>query len=227
MYESKSIAKKSSKLVKLLVEVENALNSAEAAEIASQFEGAVMAQYMRDAGLRFLPSPPPPPAPLPENITDGETVYETTGKTDKISDALKEVAFDYGGDTREDVQRPKLLGEREYRGEGAEVEGKEGAKEGNPLEAFVVTVMGGCDVQCLVMVDDRDKRLVVAVGDSLTGEALFASLFEEPAVVRLASYGLMRETAYVNRVAFQVAISISIEVCLLFLCFRVYLIVYV
>lgn len=220
LYESKSSAKKASRLVKLLIEVERALNSAEAAEIASQFEGAVMAQYMRDAGLRFLPSPPPPPVPLPENVTDGETVSETAGKTNKIPSASKEVAFDYCDDTRKDQhQRLKSPGETESRGEGAEVVEKGGAKEGNPLEAFVLTVMGGCEVQCLVMVDDRDKRLVVAVGDALTGEALFASLFEEPAVVHLASYGLMRETAYVNRVAFQVAIPFSIEVCLLFCAF--------
>lgn len=236
--------------MKLLIEVEKALNSAEAAEIASQFEGAVMAQFMRDAGLRFLPSPPPPLPQLPENVADGETVSETAGKTNMIPGASrevdrqgrrrsmsavrvptgtdqrsppsKEVAFDYGDDTREDQQRPKSSGETESRGEDTEVEEKGDATEGNPLEAFVLTVMGGCEVQCLVMVDDRDKRLVVAVGDALTGEALFASLFEEPAVIRLASYGLMRETAYVNRVAFQVAISVSVKVFLLFVCSRVY-----
>ena len=74
---------------------------------------------------------------------------------------------------------------------------------GKPLEAFVVRV-AGCKVRCLLMVDEREERLVVAVGDDLTGEALLASLFEEPAVVQLASHGLMRETAYVNWAAFQV-----------------------
>ncbi|CAN0339840.1 unnamed protein product, partial [Ectocarpus sp. 8 AP-2014] len=95
---------------------------------------------------------------------------------------------------------------------GAAVAGAAAAAGGEPLEAFVVNV-AGCEVRCFLMLDERggeegEGRLVVAVGDSLTGEALLESLFEEPAVVQLASHGLMRETAYVNRVAFQCACDI-------------------
>lgn len=126
-----------------------------------------------------------------------------------------------GTDTRSSRRSKGSYGNRDggsQRGEkpeGKAVRGsKKGGKEGSlggsvsgegPVEAFVARV-GGCDVQCLLLVDEPEERLVVAVGDALSGEALMRSLIEEPAVVQLASHGLMRETAYVNRVAFQVCI---------------------
>ncbi|CAN0266394.1 unnamed protein product, partial [Ectocarpus sp. 13 AM-2016] len=70
LYESASSVKKANKLVRLLIEVERALNSAEAAEIASQSDPSRAAQYMKDAGLRFLPEPPPTPPPLPPSEED-------------------------------------------------------------------------------------------------------------------------------------------------------------
>lgn len=77
----------------------------------------------------------------------------------------------------------------------------------------MVEVPGGCEVQCFVMVDDKDERLVIAVGDALTGEALLGCLAEEPAVVQLASHGLMRETGCVNRAAFQVCVCVCVCRC--------------
>ena len=68
--------------MKLLVQVERSLNSAEAAEIAAQSDPAVAARYMKDAGLRFLPEPPPLPPPTPE---DKNATATTTGTTSSKS----------------------------------------------------------------------------------------------------------------------------------------------
>ena len=265
LYESKASAKKAAKLVELLVEVESALNAAEAAEIASQFDGAVMARYMRDAGLRFLPSSPLPrqegientdseafpeaigvdregttKTPHASGVSDGARAADRQGRkrgsksartpvrTARRSSRSKEGDPDDGGssarDEQEEQQRTKISREPQPRGERADPEdkGKEqeerDAGEEKPLEVFVNVVAAGCNVQCLVMVDDRDERLVVAVGDALTGEALLRSLFEEPAVVQLSSHGLMRETAYVNRAAFQVCVCVCVCVCIPWAC---------
>ncbi|CAN0522424.1 unnamed protein product [Ectocarpus sp. 12 AP-2014] len=278
LYESASSVKKANKLVRLLIEVERALNSAEAAEIASQSDPSRAAQYMKDAGLRFLPEPPPPPPPPPppseEDSSANSTVAagtpqgdkdggEANGSTrvspprrprEKSSSGLDETAarrrraaaaaaaaaagggsatgspsssaaaegpgVSGGGDDsgqkkkKKKKQQQKKTRARSKEGgvAGAAAAGAAAAAGGEPLEAFVVTV-AGCEVRCFLMLDERggaegEGRLVVAVGDSLTGEALLESLFEEPAVVQLASHGLMRETAYVNRMAFQCACDI-------------------
>lgn len=239
-----------------MIEVEKALNSAEAAEIAAQFDPAVTASYMKDAGLRFLPTPPPPPPPPPpprENSTDDKnntTSTESGGETDigiskstgngapkgvkgttngtklprRTASSKKET--DTGKRRSRSSKTSPRKGSRNGRkshreevgddddsagaqalvrleGEGDDEVGRDNGAAGEPLEEFIVEV-AGCEVQCLLMVDEREKRLVVAVGDALSGEALMGSLFEEPATLQLASHGLMRETAYVNRAAFQV-----------------------
>lgn len=251
--------KKANKLVRLLIEVERALNSAEAAEIASQSDPSLAAQYMKDAGLRFLPEPPPPPPPPAEEdsstnstvaagtqedndggAADGSTstrVSPARRPGEKSSTGLGETATrrrraaaaagagSATGSSASGAEGPGVSGGAGGAGGQRKKKKKKRAKSkeggvpgaaaagaaaagGEPLEAFVVTV-AGCEVRCFLMLDERgvedgEGRLVVAVGDSLTGEALLESLFEEPAVVQLASHGLMRETAYVNRVAFQV-----------------------
>lgn len=294
--------------MKLLIQVEKALNSAEAAEIASSFDPATTARYMEDAGLRFLPSPPPPPPPVPEALSSHDKdglggsnpsfeESETGGAGDvgggnshetKLQGRGGEVGGGGGGGggikvgakggdatvaerrraaapaTTKASSGPNTNGKSRHRrrskggggrgggtgggeGEGAgksssgveadgitelgQQTGEEGeagrlagvasnladaaagAEEvtGEPVEAFVIRV-GGCKVRCLIMVDEREERLVVAVGDALTGEALLGSLFEEPAAVQLASHGLMRETAYVNWAAFQVRLFFSVHV---------------
>ncbi|CAM9335995.1 unnamed protein product [Ectocarpus sp. 12 AP-2014] len=275
LYESASSVKKANKLVRLLIEVERALNSAEAAEIASQSDPSRAAQYMKDAGLRFLPEPPPPPPPPPppseEDSSANSTVAAGTPQGDrdgaeangstifspprrprkKSSSGLDETearrrraaataaaagggsatgspsssaaaegpGVSGGGDDSGQREKKKKKKKKKTRARskgggvaGAAAAGAAAAAGGEPLEAFVVTV-AGCEVRCFLMLDERGGeegggRLVVAVGDSLTGEALLESLFEEPAVVQLASHGLMRETAYVNRVAFQCACDI-------------------
>eukprot|EP00903_Cladosiphon_okamuranus_P009799 g9316.t1 len=275
LYESKSSSKKARKLVKLLIEVERSLNSAEAAEIAAQADPARAARYMKDAGLRFLPEPPPPPPPTPEDknetattATSAESVVEGAAPAE-VTSASKAPARSRDGSSRSnsivggntaadrrtaaktaaDRRRPssssaavdsrRAIGDggsgsrdgdkkkkkRNKRGgsvapaeEDESSTAAEAAVAGKPLETFVVDV-AGCEVRCLLMLEEREKggegegegeegRLVVAVGDSLTGAALLQSLFEGPAVVQLASYGLMRETAYVNRAAFQSACDI-------------------
>ncbi|CAN0232300.1 unnamed protein product, partial [Ectocarpus sp. 4 AP-2014] len=262
LYESASSVKKANKLVRLLIEVERALNSAEAAEIASQSDPSRAAQYMKDAGLRFLPEPPPPPPPLEEDSSANSTVAagnqgdkddgaanESTRVSpprrprEKSSPGLSETAArrrraaataaaagggsatgsssssaaaegpgvsgggDDNGQRKKKKKKKKTRRSKEGGVAGAAAAGAAAAAGGEPLEAFVVTV-AGCEVRCFLMLDEGGGgegggRLGVAVGDSLTGEALLESLFEEPAVVQLASHGLMRETAYVNRVAFQ------------------------
>lgn len=278
LYESKSSAKKARKLVKLLIEVERSLDSAEAAEIAAQSDPARAARYMKDTGLRFLPEPPPPPPPpTPEDInatttaaTSAESVVEDTASAE-VTSASKVPARSRGGSSKSNAtvggktaaeraaaktaaerrrpssSAPAAADRRSAVGNdgssggsgsrsGAKKESKKRSKRegsvsaveedgsstavlaaavtGEPLETFVVNV-AGCEVRCLLMLEEREGeedgkgegeegRLVVAVGDSLTGAALLQSLFEEPAVVQLASHGLMRETAYVNRAAFQV-----------------------
>lgn len=250
LYESAASAKKAGKLVKLLIEVEKALNSAEAAEIAAQFDPAVTARYMSDAGLRFLPTPPPPPPPPPrENVTDDKTnttsTEETRGGTDigvkkstgnsvpnggkdangtklprgaaskKETDKGKRRSRSSKASPRKGSRSDKSSKGERVRDGGAggqtlsELGGEEDEDEvGAPLGEFIVGV-AGCEVQCLLMVDEREGRLVVAVGDALTGEALMGSLIEEPEMVQLASHGLMRETAYVNRAAFQVRLFLE------------------
>ncbi|CAM9317741.1 unnamed protein product [Ectocarpus fasciculatus] len=269
LYESASSVKKANKLVRLLIEVERALNSAEAAEIASQSDPSRAAQYMEDAGLRFLPEPPPPPPPPSEEensanstvaagaqgdkdggAADGSTptrvssprrsgeksepsgsgLGETSARRRRAAAAAAagsatassssgadrpSVSGDGDSDQRNKKKKKKTKKRARSREEGvagAAAAGAAAVAGGEPLEAFVVTV-AGCEVRCFLMLDERggeegEGRLVVAVGDSLTGEALLESLFEEPAVVQLASHGLMRETAYVNRVAFQCACDI-------------------
>ncbi|CAN0087892.1 unnamed protein product, partial [Hapterophycus canaliculatus] len=263
LYESASSAKKARRLVKLLIEVEKGLNSAEAAEIASQSDPARAARYMEDAGLRFLPEPPPPPPPPAQpSSSEGEDSppssragAENGGSGDSSPPHEKEVAeaatsprsrrekppsssssrANPGG--RTEAAAGKTAAERRRassanvgrRGTTSNSSGGGGGRKkkrktkkrrgseelaaGKPLEAFVVEA-AGCEVRCLLMLDEKEGegreggRLVVAVGDALTGEALLQSLIEEPAVVQLASYGLMREVAYVNRVAFQSACDI-------------------
>lgn len=263
LYESKSSAKKAGKLIKLLVEVERALNSAEAAEIAAQSDPSRTAQYMKDAGLRFLPEPTPPPPPPAEerNATastgasggdadGGEGVVGSAAPTTRVSRDMRsssktrgKAAAKAGKSSTAETRRPsssssssaaavaerrgidggngagqkkkKKKRGRNAEGGGETVSRRRGGEDGSegtvpggePLKAFVMTV-AGCEVRCLLMLEEREGeegRLVVAVGDSLTGEVLLQSLFEEPAVVQLASHGLMRETAYVNRVSFQVS----------------------
>lgn len=250
LYESKSSAKKAGKLIKLLIEVERALYSAEAAEIAAQSDPSRAAQYMKDAGLRFLPEPtPPPPPPADDRNTttstdtpgvetgDGEgsvgsiaptaTKKASRGKPSSSKTRSKVAAKSSATERRGGVDGGNGVGQKKKKskkggkaGGGREqVSRRRGSEDGSagssapsgePLEAFVVTV-AGCEVRCFLMLEEREGeeegRLVVAVGDSLTGEALLQSLFEEPAVVQLASHGLMRETAYVNRMAFQVLLE--------------------
>lgn len=252
LYESATSAKKAGKLVKLLIEVEKALNSAEAAEIAAQFDPAVTASYMDDAGLRLLPTPPPPPPPPRENVTDDKTnttsAEETRVGTDigvkrstsnslpkggkgangtklprgtaskKETDKDKRHSRSSKASTRKGSRSDRRSKGERVRDDGAGgqmLSGLGGGEDesaqdevGAPLGEFIVRV-AGCEVQCLLMVDDREGRLVVAVGDALTGEALMGSLIEEPEMVQLASHGLMRETAYVNRAAFQVRLFLS------------------
>lgn len=298
--------------MRLLIEVEKALNSAEAAEIAAQWDPVVMAQYMEDAGLRFLPEPTPvdPTAAGPTRAqnassdSDGEKGTSNdsrgssrsargegvearrrrSGKTGRKrrATASKQSNDGSGGRSKDELgerHRPAASGSSKRRsstsvspsspsrhrdssrGAGAEPRGKnttggdskhrngpegssgkgrkpkrlarapeaspndgepeevsregrklDGGASGNPLEAFVVPVEGageGAAVQCLPMVDERDRRLVLAVGDALTGEALLRSLIEKPAVLQLAAHGLVQETAYVNRAAFQVGVSLA------------------
>ncbi|CAM9383434.1 unnamed protein product [Laminaria digitata] len=258
LYESKSSAKKASRLVKLLIEVEKALNSAEVAEIASSFDPTTTARYMEDAGLRLLPSPPPPPSPEallspPEDASDDDnknaSVAEKRAATATATATATPKASPRPSEKKNRRRRPPGGGGRGGGREGGEggqkvgsagsvkadgrgeldqtdvgglggtaggltataaaagAEAEPAAAMGKPLEAFVVGV-AGCEVRCLLMVDERERRLVVAVGDNLTGEALLGCLFQEPAVVQLASHGLMRETAYVNWAAFQAACDI-------------------
>lgn len=233
-----------------MIEVERALNSAEAAEIAAQSDPFRAAQYMKDAGLRFLPEPTPPPPPPAEDRnattstgTPGVEVGGGEGAVGSIAPATTKASRDkpsgskargkaaakaakssaaerrggVEGGNGAGQKKKKTKGRGKAGGEGNHVSRRRGgedgrggsASSGEPLEAFVVTV-AGCEVRCLLMLEEREGeegRLVVAVGDSLTGETLLQSLFEEPAVVQLASHGLMRETAYVNRVAFQVSLA--------------------
>lgn len=270
LHESKSSSKKAVKLIKLLIEVERALNSAEASEIAAQSNPSRAAQYMKDAGLRFLPEPPPPPAedrnatastgasgvtgdngegivgsvapPTTKVSRDKQSRSKTRSKvatkavkpssaerrrpsSSSSSSAAAVAAAEgrrgvdggngAGQKNKEKENRRNAEGE-----ERADVSRRWGSDDGSagavpggePLKVFVVTV-AGCEVRCLLMLEEREGeegRLVVAIGDSLTGEALLQSLFEEPAMVQLASHGLMRETAYVNRVAFQVMLSVLV-----------------
>lgn len=263
MYEDVSTAKKAGKLIKLLAQVEAALNSAEAAEIAAQWDPAIAAQYMKEAGLRMLPEPPLPPPPSPagnvsssngtamsvpgggiakDGVDGSARVHRKDGEVTVSEDIRgRKKGVEIGGGSRraatkkgkrsdvrpsasgaatmaeggegmgEDEKKRKRDGgsrKRKDTGHKRRVEGSAslGGAEGvgDPLEAFVVRVPGRCEVQCLLMVDERDERLVVAIGDALTGEALLGCLFEEPAVVQLVSHGLMQETACVNRAAFQV-----------------------
>lgn len=270
LYESKSSARKAGRLVKLLVQVERSLNSAEAAEIAAQSDPSRASQYMKEAGLRFLPEPPPPPPPpqTPEDknatttaatsdasIAQGAAPTQMASKVparsrDESSSktaaqrAAAKTAVDRrrasssasataaagaerrgtSGTSGQKKKKKKTKKERNRlggSGAAAEEDGSSPAGAttitGEPLETFVLTV-AGCEVRCLLMLEEREgdgegegegegDRLVVAVGDSLTGAALLQSLFEEPAVVQLASHGLMRETAYVNRAAFQVCVD--------------------
>lgn len=239
LYESASSAKKVRKFTKLLVEVEKALNSAEVAEIASQFDRDVMAQYMKDAELRLLPTPPAPPA---TNLTDSNNAtLETPQGENEDSDASDRVQAVFSnlessgsdaleprrssistkelrrgkrktrtrdgnggreGDTAEDAV-PRKISRRNPRDKAMPKSEGCGTPTEGSVHAFVVTVKE-CEVQCLLMVDEREGRLLLAIGDALSGEVLLDSLLEEPAVVQLASHGLMRETAYVNRAAFQV-----------------------
>lgn len=249
--------------MKLLVQVEAALNSAEAAEIAAQWDPAVAARYMEEAGLRMLPEPPPPlpteggisstngsVSSVPEDIvakdqiTGSTRAYGTDGEV-SVSENVKERKtggkIGAAGGIRKATEKGNRRGaRRSAAGVATAMEGREGVEGdgktrkrdggsnrkrkgggdkgkvkgssslggaegvGEPLEPFIARVLGGCEVQCLLMVDECDERLVVAVGDALTGEALLGCLFEEPAVVQLASHGLMQETACVNRAAFQV-----------------------
>ena len=269
LYESKSSARKAGRLVKLLVQVERSLNSAEAAEIAAQSDPSRASQYMKEAGLRFLPEPPPPPPPqTPEDknatttaatsdasIAQGAAPTQMASKVparsrDESSSktaaqrAAAKTAVDRrrasssasataaagaerrgtSGTSGQKKKKKKTKKERNRlggSGAAAEEDGSSPAGAttitGEPLKTFVLTV-AGCEVRCLLMLEEREgdgegegegegDRLVVAVGDSLTGAALLQSLFEEPAVVQLASHGLMRETAYVNRAAFQVCVD--------------------
>lgn len=249
LYESATSAKKAGKLVKLLIEVEKALNSAEAAEIAAQFDPAVTARYMNDAGLRFLPTPPPPPPPPRENVTDDKTNTTSTEEIREGTDIGVKKSTGTGvpnggkgangtklprrgaskNESEKGKRRPRSSkasprkgsrSDRRSKGErvrddgagGQTLSGLGGEEDedevGAPLGEFIVGV-AGCEVQCLLMVDEREGRLVVAVGDALTGEALMGSLIEEPEMVQLASHGLMRETAYVNRAAFQVRLFLE------------------
>lgn len=268
LYESASSAKKARKLVKLLIEVEKGLNSAEAAEIASQSDPVLAAKYMKDAGLRFLPRPPPPPSvvakpspsedkdgapPTPaggdngDNKGDGGTPTQKkaakaatprsreekppssssrnpgSGRTERAAGKTAAKRRRSSSSSSSDAGRRGASTQSSSSGGGGQKRKRKTKKRGGnegvveaaaatekPLEAFVVTA-AGCEVRCLLMLDEQEGegreggRLVVAVGDALTGEALLESLIEEPAVVQLASHGLMREVAYVNRVAFQVS----------------------
>lgn len=310
LYESEIVAEKADQLAILLSQVEKALNSAEIAEIAVQWDPAIMAQYMKDAGLRFLPKPDPEPATKPgtgaenvnstENVPSGSssssssTVDDDREKPPRRPDALDKapsngkwrpgrssrkeharatpdrpgpspraaisrkskrrqvspLSGDAPAATREEGQAKATRSSKRRRstGEGYSEKRKSGpsagprkqsskggksrkdgdrnsqhteGEEDEPgafprtelVEAFLVPVEGageGVEVQCLMMVDDRDERLLLAVGDNLTGEALIGSLSAEPAIIQLASHGLVRETAYVNAAAFQV-FSLQIE----------------
>ncbi|CAM9144043.1 unnamed protein product [Choristocarpus tenellus] len=205
--ESASRKKEVGNLVRLLVEVENGLNSAEIAEIAAQADEVVATRYMNDALLDHLPTPPP------ESTYDKGYLNTTDGSnrtTESSSDVLVDVDRSLGipnkagpTDAAQPNNRNATLGKGRAE-ERKEQDGEGAYFEADPIERLVLPV-AGCQVRCCLMVDRQNRRLVVAVGDSLTGAALLGSLYELPEPMQLASHGLMRETMFVNRRVFQAA----------------------
>ncbi|CAM9791700.1 unnamed protein product, partial [Discosporangium mesarthrocarpum] len=211
LYESASRLKEVRKLVGFLVEVEKGLNSAEIAEIAAETD-EVARKFMENALLSPLPYPPPELKRETGNVTAAEGNWtSSTGHESSTEDSNGRLGAMDGGDSEPDgdnstdppAANTVSTGDRGVVEEQDRAGGNEG-EGGKLIDRFAVE-LSGCKVQCSLMVDGRDERLVVGVGDDLNGAALLGILFEEPMAVQLASHGLMRETIFVNRGAFETA----------------------
>ncbi|CAM9411847.1 unnamed protein product, partial [Phaeothamnion confervicola] len=210
-------AKVARRLLWKLVNVELALNAAEAAEAAAQPDPIAADAFFAEAGLSPLPMPAvPAPSPAataagPDAAVAEPDASQIGARAGAAGDGAAAVATGAAGNTAGPVAAFTQA-------EGAAALSPAEQLPPQPLvQSVVVPIPGGAgdgdygdgaEVRCHVRLDAAGRRVVLAVGDSLAGAALVRTLAAPPAELRLASHGLMRETVYANAAAYGAAMAV-------------------